>query len=201
MYLLRKAQNFLLWRLQAYGTPSIKKFLWNVQFSGGRWNCLHATPGDCVYAYVEKYARDGSILDLGCGSGNTGNELEAKAYRHYTGVDISDVAVAKARRRTEENRRADKNVYIQSDILTYAPTQSHDVILFRDSLYYVPAAKIRAMLERYSRSLNPAGVFMVRLYGVGGSKQTTILDIIERNFKIVEKHLSEEPKAAVIVFR
>ena len=155
MYLLRKAQDFLLWRLQAYGTPSIKKFLWNVQFSGGKWNCLNTTLGDCVYAYVEKYARDGSILDLGCGSGNTGNELEAKAYRHYTGVDISDVAIETAKRRSEDNRRADKNVYFQSDILDYAPTQPHDVILFRDSLYYVPAAKIRAILERYSRCLTP----------------------------------------------
>jgi len=155
MYLLRKAQDFLLWRLQAYGTPSIKKFLWNAQFSEGRWNCLNTTLGDCVYAYVEKYARDGSILDLGCGSGNTGNELEAKAYRHYTGVDISDVAIETAKRRSEDNRRADKNVYFQSDILDYAPTQPHDVILFRDSLYYVPAAKIRAILERYSRCLTP----------------------------------------------
>jgi len=41
----------------------------------------------------------------------------------------------------------------------------------------------------------------VRLYGGGGSKQNTILDIIERNFKIVEKHFSDEPKTVVVVFR
>jgi len=201
MHLLRKAQDFLLWRLQAYGTPSIKKFLWNVQFSGGKWNCLNTTSGDCVYAYVEKYARDGRILDLGCGSGNTGNELEAKAYRHYTGVDISDVAIETARRRTGENRRANKNIYFQSDLLTYAPTQPHDVILFRDSLYYAPMAMIGPMLERYSRYLKERGVFIVRLWGWGGSKQDTIVAIIERNFEIVEKHVSQEPKAVVIVFR
>ncbi|MGA3316333.1 MAG: class I SAM-dependent methyltransferase [Candidatus Korobacteraceae bacterium] len=187
--------------LQAYGTPSIKKFLWNVEFSGGRWDCLDTTPGDCVYRYVEKYAAKGSILDLGCGSGSTANELAATTYRQYTGVDISDVAIAKAISRTQETGREQKADFFQFDFSSFLPNEQYDVILFRDSIYYVPTAKIGAMLERYSRYLNEGGVFIVRLWGGGGSKEKTILDIIERNFEIVEKYLSEEPKAAVIVFR
>jgi len=201
MYFLRKARNVLLWRLQAYGTPSIKKFLWNVQFEGGRWGCLDQTPGDCIYRYIEKYVANGSILDLGCGSGSTANELAANTYRDYTGVDISDVAIGKAISRTRENSREPKNHFFQSDFSSFLPNKQYDVILFRDSIYYVPTAKIRAMLKRYSRYLNERGVFIVRLWGGGGSKEKTILDIIERNFEIVEKHLSKEPKAAVIVFR
>ena len=202
MQLVSKARNGLRGLLQAYGTPGMKKVLWNAEFSGGGWNCLDTTPGDCVYRYVEKYAANGSILDLGCGSGSTANELAAVSYQDYTGVDISDVAIAKAIKRTEENGRGYKNCFFQSDFFSYLPTKRYDVILFRDSIYYVPLGKIQSMLERYSKYISDTGVFIVRLWGGGGGhKDKTIVETIERNFTVVEKRLSDEPKAAVIVFR
>ena len=68
----------------------------------------------------------GSILDLGCGSGSTANELSGTAYQVYTGVDISDVALENAKKRTEENRRGDKNQYFQSNIFSYVLTRRYD---------------------------------------------------------------------------
>ena len=200
MYLTGKLRNILRGLFQAYGTKGVKRWLWNTEFSGGRWDCLDSTPRDCIYPYLEKYANNGSILDLGCGSGSTGNELDASTYRHYTGVDISDVAIEKARRRSKENRRADRNRYSQSDILSYVPTQQHDVILLRDSVYYIPWRKIQAMLNKYSGYLKDGGVFIVRMAD-GNGRYNTIANTIESNFEVVEKHLSDQPKAVVIVFR
>src|SRR5664280_1843566 len=71
VHLANKARKFLRGLLQAYGNEWIKKSLWNLEFSRGRWTCLEASPGDVVYKYIEKYVDGGSILDLGCGSGNT----------------------------------------------------------------------------------------------------------------------------------
>src|SRR5262245_18919549 len=99
MYLVRKVRNIVRGFLQAYGTTKVKRHLWNTEFSRGRWDCLDRTPCDCIYPYIEKYANNGSILDLGCGSGSTGSELDAIIYRYFIGVDISDVAIEKARRR------------------------------------------------------------------------------------------------------
>ena len=200
MYLPGRVQNILRGLLQAYGTKNVKRYLWNIEFSQGRWDCLDRTPLDCVYPYVEKYANGGSILDLGCGSGSTGNELDATTYRHYMGVDISDVAIEKARRRTEENGRAHQNRYAQSDVFSYVPTQQYDVILFRDSIYYIPWGKIKTMLDRYSKYLKEGGVFIVRMWN-GSDKYNTIADTIEDNFEVVEKYLSDQPKAVVIIFR
>ena len=90
---------------------------------------------DCVYTHIEKHAKNGDILDLGCGPGAVGSELSAAAYHSYTGVDICDVAIEKAKSRAAENHRADKNAYFQSDILTYIPKQHFDVIFFGDSIY------------------------------------------------------------------
>jgi SAM-dependent methyltransferase len=199
MNVVQKARNVLRGLLQRYGTAGIKRYLWNHEFEQGRWRCLESTPADCVYGHLEKYAAKGSILDLGCGPGNTGNELDSGAYRSYTGVDISDVAVEKAKKRTEENRRSDKNEYFQSDIFSYTPTHQYDVVLFGDSLYYVPHQRIAGMLSRYSEFVTNQGVFIVRLFDVRGKHQA-IIDIIEKTFDVVERHLYNA-QVGVLVFR
>jgi SAM-dependent methyltransferase len=147
MHLATKARNVLRGVLQAHGPRNIKQRLWDQEFDGGRWDCLDSTAGDCIYPYLEKYARGGRILDLGCGSGSTSNELAATAYGSYTGVDISEVALEKARKRSQANGRADRNQYFQSDIITYVPSRTFDVILFRDSIAYVPWGRITAVLN------------------------------------------------------
>jgi len=83
--------------LKSYGPSTLKKRLWDAEFEGGKWNFIDDTRGDCVYGYLEKYGRQGSILDLGCGQGNTANELVDSAYRTYVGVDISEAALEKGR--------------------------------------------------------------------------------------------------------
>ena len=200
MYIAEKARNALRRLLQDYGTPRMKRSLWNAEFLGGRWDCLDTTLGDCVYPFVEKYASNGSVLDLGCGSGSTANELAITSYRDYTGVDISDVAIDKAIRRTERNGRAGKSRFFQGDFFSFIPTVRYSVILFRDSIYYVPCGKIKMMLLRYANYLQESGVFVIRLWA-GSDKDKAILDTIESNFEVVEKYLSDEPKQAVVVFR
>ncbi len=200
MLLTEKMRNKVRRWVQYYGSGNAKRKLWNTEFTGGQWDCLDNTSNDCVYSFIEKYARQGSILDLGCGSGSTGNELNAAVYNDYTGVDISDVAIGKAIQRTLENGRSGKNRYLESDIFSYVPAQQFDIVLLRDSIYYIPPPKIKPMLNRYSNHLKTGGVFIARIYGwTGKSKQ--FVDVIKNNFEIVEERYSDQPKAVVIAFR
>jgi len=153
-----------------------------------------------LYPILEKYCRTGSILDLGCGSGNTGAEVSANAYSDYTGVDISDVAIEKAKKKAELEGRAEKNRYFQWDITSYEPEQQFDVILFRESCYYIPGSKMQGTLDRYSKFLKPGGVFIVRLWTSKG-KYAGIVEAIEANFEIVEKSASGPAETVVLVFR
>src|SRR6266478_9458506 len=121
-----KVRSVLRGLLQRFGTENIKRRLWNQEYGRGRWNCLDTMADDYVYPHVERYAKNGTILDLGCGPGAVGNELNTAAYSSYTGVDISDAAIKKARGRTREHRRTDKNHYFQGDILSYIPKQQYD---------------------------------------------------------------------------
>lgn len=208
MYIVRRTLTFVQGFLTSYGPSSIKKRLWDRDFAGGKWDFIDNTVGDCVYPYLGKYAKGGNILDLGCGPGNTANELAADAYRCYVGVDISRAALAKAVKRTQENGRADKNSFVVSDFLGYTPAQEFDIILFRESLYHVPFGQVKTILDKYSKNLKAGGVFIVRLYA-GGDRPGQIkfrvarkIDLIKREFNIVEARQFDTPGLpTVLVFR
>jgi len=205
-----KFTNALRGIKKRWGTLNMKRRLWDKEYASGKWDHCDYTPGAWVYSFVEKHCRNGSVLDLGCGAGNTGNELDVNSYRDYTGVDVSEVAVQKAAERSERNGRASKNRYIQSDILSYTPKQRHEVILFRESLYTIPHSKMKATLDRYSRYLTDDGVFIVYVSRDGTKKVREIVGWIEVHFVVKEKHskVAPSPDAAaylgdafVVVFR
>lgn len=208
MYIARRVVTFVQGFISSYGPSSVKKRLWDKDFSGGKWDFIDDTAGDCIYPHLEKHAQGGDILDLGCGPGNTANELANGAYRSYIGVDISEVALEKAVKRTQGNGRADKNSFVRSDFLGYTPTQDFDVILFRESLYHVPYGQVLPILKKYSKHLKKNGVFIVRLYagdiltGKIKFRVTRKLDLLKREFDIVESCRYEQPGTpTVLVFR
>jgi trans-aconitate methyltransferase len=196
----QRVRNGVRGFLQAYGTGTIKRYLWDGEFARGRWDCPERPASDFSYPYIEHYATNGSILDLGCGAGRTANELNDATFRQYTGVDVSDVAIETARTTTAAAGRSAKIRFTQSDIATYVPTERHDVILFMESLYYIPWARIPALLNRYSDYLKPGGVFIVRMW-MGTDKYVPIATAIQSQFLVVDQQVSEEPKATLIVFQ
>jgi SAM-dependent methyltransferase len=195
--------------VKRYGPSKIKRVLWDKEYSGGKWNFIDNTVGDCVYPYLEKYVANGSILDLGCGPGNTATELAATAYRSYVGVDISEAALDKARKRTEETGRRDKNSFAQGDFLSYLPSQQFDVILFRESMYHVPLGKVKVILDWYTKYLKDGGVFIIRMFvaacedGKRKHRLNVMIDVIENEFDVVDKrrHRKAVGEPTVIVFR
>lgn len=200
MNIINSMRNKFRGLLQKYGSESARQRLWNKEYANGRWECLSSAGDGSVPRLVEKYANGGGILDLGCGPGTTSVELHSDTYSFYTGLDISDVAIQKARARAMESGYADKNEYLQSDILTYEPARPYNVILYGDSIYYIPTRQLSPMLKRYSAYLTRDGVFIARLFDVSGNRHD-ILDIIESTFQVVESHTDEQSGACLIAFR
>jgi len=207
MYVAQRTVLKLHGLLKRFGPSTVKKALWNREFLTGHWDFIDDTAGDCVYQHLEKYAAQGAVLDLGCGPGNTANEMASDAYQTYLGVDISEAALDKGRRRSAESGRGRKNRFEFGDLLSYKPTEQFDVILFRESLYHVPSNRVKGMLDRYSSYLKEGGVFIVRLVtwrGSDGKRRTRLkamTDTIETNFKVLENHQYGQPGPTVIVFR
>lgn len=72
---------------------------WDEQYISGRWEYLSSVEQVPRYAiigaWVELLAPGGSILDVGCGEGILIEWL--RSCSRYEGVDISQVAIARAR--------------------------------------------------------------------------------------------------------
>jgi len=186
---------------QKWGSASVKRDMWNKEYEAGKWKHCEVTPRAHVYELVERYCRRGAILDLGCGSGNTGNEIDLTKYRDYVGVDISTVAVRRAIERSEECGRSSKNTYVQGDIESYSPDRKYDVILFRESIYYLALGTTQAALDRYRRYLaDDNGVFIVNMSRLGSKHFGEIARLLEANYLCVEKSTPDHD-TYVLVFR
>jgi SAM-dependent methyltransferase len=161
----QRFRNGLRALIQQYGTQGMKQRQWDHEYLHGRWDCLHRSDwmAGYIYPYLLRWAEGGDILDLGCGPGTTGTHLPMGTYRRYVGVDISPVAIERARQRTIETCREAFNYYECADIFRYEPKETFDVILFGDSLYYRPRTmRIRELFDRLRGSLKPTGVFIIK---------------------------------------
>ncbi|WP_235439591.1 class I SAM-dependent methyltransferase [Paenibacillus sp. DMB20] len=84
-----------------------------------------------VYGYIRKFVADEGILDMGCGTGILYDMLLDSEKDIYTGVDLSEEAVKIASSKTSK-------VFHCGDINHYVPQKRYDVIVFNESLHYVP---------------------------------------------------------------
>jgi len=66
MYVTRRVWEISRGLIHRYGTERLKKRLWNRDYSRGRYGYCSST-GDFLYSFLVEHARDGRILDLGCG--------------------------------------------------------------------------------------------------------------------------------------
>jgi len=190
-YLSKRIQRVVNARiLKRWGSTSKKKSIWDEEFLSGQWDYLEHTDDDPIYHYLEKYSNNVEILDLGCGSGNTGSEMDVLRYGCYTGVDISENAIQIAFARSKSNFRDEKNEYFCADISVYVPRKRYDIILFRESIFYIPKFKIKGVLDRYADYLKEEGAFIVRM--CDRKKYESIVRLIEKHYDVVDRSPADD---------
>ena len=199
MNILARVRNKVRALIQSRGTVAMKRALWNKEFGSGRWDHITDNTGDFVYDAIGRYVGGGAIVDLGCGVASLGVELPAGSYSSYTGVDISDVALAKARASAERAGRARTNRYIHDDIESYLPSEPVAVILVSECIYYVPKSRVASSLKRLASRLTPNGVILVRLFE--RERYADYVRIIENSMHVVEEIRDENSSAVIIVCR
>jgi 2-polyprenyl-3-methyl-5-hydroxy-6-metoxy-1,4-benzoquinol methylase len=203
--IIDRGLQFLRGALLSYGPSALRRRVWDKEYRSEKWKFAYNTAGDCVYPHLERFARNGRILDMGCGSGNTATEMANSAYRSYVGVDISEAALEKARKRSLDCGRGDKNTFFCSDFFAYRPSGEFDVILFRESMYHVPIGKVKAILDQYVPYLKDDGVFVIRLFSTAldgveeKQRPAAMMKIMETEFDVVEKGRYEERGHPVVL--
>ncbi len=197
--MLARLRNMFRGFKQKWGSASAKRRLWNREYAVCQWKQEEEAADVALCEMIGRFARRGSLLDLGCGAGNTVCELKGDTFDRYTGVDVSDVALEKAAARSRANGVGARTEFLQSDILGFQPKGAFDVILFRESVYYVPIRKLRPVLDRYSRHLKEDGVFIVTVFD--SNAYGPILAEIEGCFPVAEKYASPSNSQTILVFR
>ena len=107
---------------------------------------------------LESLPRGLSVLDVGCGSGVHGAELNRAHGHRVIGVDLSEQSIAKARPRLAEAYVADVT---RPELYPFSGIRKFDVIVFSDILehLYDPAN----VLTRHYRLLAPGGRVLISL--------------------------------------
>ncbi|WP_019419704.1 class I SAM-dependent methyltransferase [Paenibacillus sp. OSY-SE] len=133
---------------------------WDEEYKSNVWDYLSDITEyarySVVYGYIRKFIAEEGILDMGCGTGILYDILLDSEKEGYTGVDLSQEAIKMASTKTS------KNIFHCGDINHYVPEKQYDVIVFNESLHYVPNTPSK--LLDYSKFLTSNGVIVSSLY-------------------------------------
>lgn len=128
------------------------------EYRAGAWDYLD---GDeelprfgVVAAYCHRYARGGSVLEIGCGEGLLAQRLGTLGVARFVGLDVAPSAIDRARALCLPFA-----TFAVGHAETFEPDTTFDVILFHEMLEYL--AEPEAVVHRYERWLAPDGRFVV----------------------------------------
>lgn len=151
------------------GSPWLRARIWNWEFRAGQWTHLEHSEDRPLYEILTRFLEGGHLLDLGCGNGPVRCELPSGSFTRYVGVDIS----AEAIKRTGERSRVlpdlpDGQLLIVGDITDSSvlarAAGSFDVVLLRESLYYLNEEWVPDFLSRVAELLTQRGVIVVKIH-------------------------------------
>jgi 2-polyprenyl-6-hydroxyphenyl methylase/3-demethylubiquinone-9 3-methyltransferase len=118
-------------------------------------------------------------LDVGCGEGILLERLGSNAYSRFVGVDISETAIARARKKC-----FDRSFFTQADAADYVTDETFDAIIFNEVLYYFPDPV--AMAHKYRAWLKPDGLMITSLYA-RSDRARAIGRLLRKNFRTVDE--------------
>ena len=148
---------------------------WDARYAGVE-NLWAAKPNRFLVAEVADL-EPGRALDLACGEGQNAIWLATLGWQ-VTGVDYSEVAIAKARGRAE--RDGVDAEFVCADLVTYEPGSSvFDLVVV---LYlHIPSRERHVVLDRATAALATGGTFLLvghdtlnMTEGVGGPSDPDI---------------------------
>ncbi len=171
---------------------------WDEQYRRGQWDVLREADEVARYGvlvgFIERLGGAGAILDVGCGEAILRDLLGEDRCRAYTGVDISRVAIERARQRHGES-----DALVVADAESYAPERSFDAVVLNECLYYFrePIAQAR----RYLGHVRDGGVLVVSMFH--SARTAAILRGLARQLPLAEQVRVAGRKGAwsIAVFR
>jgi len=116
------------------------------------------------------------IIDIGGGDSFLVDNLLDLGYQDITVLDISAVALDKAKQRLGD--RADKVKWIVADAATFRPTEKYDFWHDRAAFHFLTQEQeIESYLDTVQKSIQPTGVFIIGTFSEQGPKKCSGIEI------------------------
>lgn len=164
--------------------PHLNKRLWNQQFVNGHWARLADENQQEHYLQIlelfKKHCNSGSVLDIGCGEGllypyfMSDNQFSNEG---YLGVDISDVAIEKAKKNFPTG---DFKVL---DFQKESISKRFDTVIFNESLYYFNNAE-KTLTNCLSNNVVDGGNIIISMCDY--SRHDHIWKAIEKKYNVID---------------
>jgi 2-polyprenyl-3-methyl-5-hydroxy-6-metoxy-1,4-benzoquinol methylase len=137
------------------------------------WKYINTIPDKIRRAillkHIEAVFSDGlkkTVLDVGCGEGYTSNDVASKYNADIDAFDLSENALATARKR---NSRENIN-YFQLDIKDYVPDKKYDMIMCEETLYYLTDDERITAIRKFHEAINAGGYLKIATITIGKNR-------------------------------
>jgi len=120
--------------------------------------------------------KDAKIIDIGAGDSKLVDNLLDIGFRNITVLDVSSVALERAKKRL--GNKADAVKWIVSDLREFETSDRYDIWHDRAVLHFLTAEEdINKYVDSVSRLLKPNGYLIVSTFSLNGPKRCSGLDI------------------------
>jgi 2-polyprenyl-3-methyl-5-hydroxy-6-metoxy-1,4-benzoquinol methylase len=169
---VRKRGGKLLSLVTPYEPMAQGRTLLDSQYAAAEWDYLRSLPETprfgVVAAYCHRLAAGRSVLEVGCGEGILLDHLNRSCVASYTGVDISSVAIDRARALSD-----DRTTFVCAPAEKYVPEGTHQVIVFTEVMEYFDDPL--AVVQRYEQFLADDGRVIISMFaGIHTSRSRRI---------------------------
>jgi 2-polyprenyl-3-methyl-5-hydroxy-6-metoxy-1,4-benzoquinol methylase len=178
--------------VRRFGSAKLRGMAFDGKYQRGDWN-FHSDTRE-LPQIIQRYLNSGDLLILGCGSTSILADLDKSALKSVTGIDLSSEAIRLANRFA-----SDRMSFRVSDMEAFESSSEYDVILFSESLYYVPLGRQLRLFRNLVRHLKSNGVFIVTL--AEPERYSSILALIRTNYRLLEDRPFLGSTRHLIVFR
>jgi len=188
--LAAKGIHFLVTR---FGPERLRGLAFDGKFGQGGWDFPAAGENELA-GVVRRYLGAGDLLMMGCGGASILENLDTAGLSSVLGIDISGEAI-----RLADRFASDRVSFLQADMVKFVCPRSYDVILFSESLYYVPAAQRDPLLRRLAGHLKPNGAIVATFSQA--TRYRKIIGDIRRQFVALEARTFTASTRYLMVFR
>jgi 2-polyprenyl-3-methyl-5-hydroxy-6-metoxy-1,4-benzoquinol methylase len=165
------------------GCPAAQQ-LWDAHYRSGHWDLFESAEQAAPYLTIcelyQRHAGDGTVLDIGCGSGNLYHYLSEHAGLPdacYTGVDVAIEAVRRATARFPGVRIG------QRDYAAESVGSRFDCVIFNESLQYFPDPAA-ALDKCVANNMHACSVLIVAMSGCGND---ALWESLQRRCRVVDE--------------